>query len=100
MDLAADLRLFYQQPFGCEVTHRPAAGGPPATGLAILDQPGAAIFAGSVIATDLSLRYPAATFPNVQKGDRLTIAGVDYVARESAQPMTDGMENTVTLAKS
>jgi len=98
VDFSADITSFYAD-FGVEATHRPAAGGPPATGKVILDQPGGEIFGGALITTDYTLRFPVATFQDVQKGDRFTLNRTDYVARESAQPLQDGLEATVPLAK-
>lgn len=98
MQFAADLAACYAD-FGVQATHRPAAGGPPAEGLAILDQPGGGIFGGELLTTDYTLRYPTSVFPDVVKGDRFTLNRTDYVARESAQPLQDGLEATVPLAK-
>lgn len=99
MDFADDLPFFYAE-FGVEVTHTPKAGGassPPE--LALHDQPGMTMIGGDILATDHSLRYPLATFPVVRKGDTFLIAGVTYTARENAQPLQDGLEYTVPLAK-
>lgn len=98
MQFAADLAACYAD-FGVQATHRPAAGGPPQEGLVLLDQPGGGIFGGELLTTDYTLRYPASVFPDVVKGDRFTLGHTDYVARESAQPLQDGLECTVPLAR-
>ena len=98
MGFAADLAPFYAD-FGVTATWRPAVGGAPVSGKAILDQPGGSLFGGEVISTDTTLRYPVATFPRVEKGDRFTIDGADYLAREAALAVPDGLEATVPLTK-
>lgn len=98
MDFADDI-LFSYLDFGVQVTHTPKAGGTPASGLAIFDQPGMTIMAGEVLATDLGLRYPTATFPVVRQGDQFLIAGETYTARENHRPTQDGTEHTVPLKK-
>lgn len=98
MDFAADLPLFYAD-FGVEVTHTPKGGGSATSNLALHDQPGLTVLGGDVIATDHGLRYPAASFPFIRKGDSLVVASVSYIARENAQPTRRGDEMTVPLAK-
>lgn len=98
VDFSRSIAAVYRE-FGVQATFRPAAGGPPKDGLVILDQPGGEIFGGALITTDYTLRFPVATFQDVQKGDRFTLNRTDYVARESAQPLQDGLEATVPLAK-
>lgn len=97
MDFSTDLPALYAD-FGVSATHTPAAGGASTTALAILDQPGQAVIGGEILATDYSLRFPAASFPAVKRGDTLEIGGVTYVAREAAQPLLDGLEMIVPLA--
>lgn len=95
----SDLSLAYAD-FGLDVTHTPAVGSP-ATGKALFDQPGTAIIGGEILATDYTIRYPAATFPSVLRGDTFTIGGATYTARESAQPASlQGDEMIVPLARS
>jgi len=99
MDLAADLATLYAD-FGQTVTHHPAAGGGDTVGLAILDEPGTTLIGGEQLATDYGLRYPAATFPSIKRGDTITIGAVTYNAREAAQPIgVDGLEHVVPLAR-
>lgn len=98
MNFAADLPLLYAD-FGVVVTHTPQGGGSPASGRAIFDRPGVVQIGGEMIGTDYALRYPAATFPVVRRGDAFAIGGVGYLARESAQPGLDGLEMHVPLAK-
>lgn len=99
MDFAADLKLFYDG-FAIDATHTSAAGGASRTGKAIFDQPGTALIGGDVLATDYSLRYPAATFPAVKRGDTFRINGATYTARETAQPaVVDGLEHIVPLER-
>lgn len=82
-----------------EVTHRPAAGGPPVVGIALLNQPGRDYFVGALAGTDYALRYPVAAFPSVQKGDRFTIGRTDYLVRDVPQPLADGLEAIAALVK-
>jgi hypothetical protein len=99
MDFTADLPLFYAD-FGQFVTHHPAAGGYDTVGRAILDLPGMVLIGGEQLATDYGLRYPAATFPAVKRGDTFTVGAVVYTAREAAQPIgVDGLEHAVPLAR-
>lgn len=99
MNLAADLAMFYADFPAVDVTYTPTTGTGHA-GRAIFDQPGMTIIGGEVLATDYSLRYPAATFPAVKRGDVFAIGGVSYTARENAQPASvDGLEHIVPLAK-
>ena len=97
MAFPSDVSAFYVD--GESATLRPAAGGAPVTGRVILDQPGANLFNGSVSTTDYTLRYPTATFPRVEVGDRITIGRTDYQVRDVPQPVADGLEATVSLAK-
>lgn len=97
MDFASDLALMYDE-FGLDVVHTPATGSP-AAGRGIFDQPGTLLLGGEILATEFGLRYPAATFPTVRRGDQFTIAGATYVARENPQPTLDGLERTVPLAR-
>ena len=99
MDLSSDLSILYAD-FGVTVTHTPTGGGASAAGLAIFDQPGMTLIGGEVLATDYSLRYPAATFPSVKRGDTFLVGAITYTAREAAQPASvDGLEYIVPLAK-
>lgn len=97
MDFASDLALMYAE-FGVDVLHTPATGAPVA-GRAIFDQPGTALIGGEILATEFGLRYPAATFPAVRRGDRFTISGVNYTVRETPQPTLDGLEYIAPLAR-
>lgn len=98
MDFASDLVLMYAE-FGVDVLHTPAIGAPIA-GRAIFDQPGTALIGGEILATEFALRYPAAVFPAVRRGDQFTVAGANYSARENPQPTLDGLEFIVPLARS
>lgn len=99
LDLSADLATFYAD-FGQTVTHHPAVGGGDTVGQAILDQPGTALIGGEQLATDYGLRYPAATFPSVKRGDTFSVGAVIFTAREAAQPIgVDGLEHVVPLAR-
>lgn len=94
----SDLSPFYAD-FSVAVIHTPLVGSP-STKQAIFDQPGIALIGGEMLATDYSLRYPVATFQDVRRGDQFTIGGLNYTARESAQPASiDGLEHIVPLAK-
>lgn len=98
MDIS-DLAPFYAD-FGLDVTHTPVVGSA-ATGKVLFDQPGTAIIGGEILATDYSIRYPAATFQAVKRGDSFSIGGSTYTARESAQPASiQGDEMIVPLARS
>lgn len=99
MDFAADLPILYAD-HGRYATYQAKAGGPVSTGYVLLDQPGVAVINGDLLATDLSLRFAAASFPNVRKGDTFAFDGATYTARESAQPLLDGLEMTVPVARS
>ncbi len=98
MDLSTDLAAMYAD-FGVSASHTPNAGGQVTTALAILDEPGMDVIGGDVIATDYSLRFPTASFPAVKRMDTFTINGVTFTAREDAQPLQDGLEQIVPLAK-
>lgn len=98
MDFSADLAALYAD-FSVIAAHTPAAGGITIYAEAILDQPGQTIIGGDIIATDYSLRYPAASFPAVHRGDTFLIAGTTYTAREAAQPLLDGLEHIAPLAR-
>lgn len=98
MDFATDLSFFYAD-YGILAHHVPRAGSAPADGLVLFNQPGISLIGSDVIATDLSIQYPATTFPVVRQGDAFTIAGQSYVAREPHQPTADGAEFTVPLKK-
>lgn len=97
MDFSPDLPAYYAD-FGVTTVHTPAGGGSATTALAILDQPGTTLIGGEILATDYTLRYPAASFPAIKRGDTLVIGGVTFTARESAQPLLDGLEHIVPLA--
>lgn len=98
MDLTNDLRIIYADWPAVDVLWEPKTG-QGAVGRAILDQPGTVLLGGEVLATDYGLRYPAGNFPNVKKGDSFTIGASIYIARENAQPVLDGLEHIVPLAK-
>lgn len=98
MDFSDDLAAFYAD-FGVSASHTPNAGGQVTTALAILDEPGTEVIGGDVIATDYSLRFATASFPAVKRLDAFSIGGVTYTAREDAQPLQDGLEQIVPLAK-
>jgi hypothetical protein len=98
MDFAADLPIFYAD-FGQPVTLHRALGGT-VVGRAIFDLPSTMLTGGEVLATDYSLRYPAAMFANVLRGDVFAVAGVNYTVREAPQFSSfDGIEVIVPLAK-
>lgn len=98
MDLSTDIEAMYAD-FGVSASHTPNAGGQVTTALAILDEPGQEVIGGEIIATDYSLRFPTASFPAVKRLDAFTINGVTFTAREDAQPLQDGLEQIVPLAK-
>ncbi len=98
MDFSPDLPALYAD-FGDSTAHTPAGGGATTTALAILDQPGTTLIGGEILATDYTLRYPAASFPAIKRGDSIVISGTTYTARESAQPLLDGLEHIVPLAR-
>lgn len=98
MDFAADLALFYDE-FAVDATHTPNGGGAVTAGKVILDEPGQVVFGGEIVATEFSLRFPAATFPSVRRGDAFAIGSRNFTAREDAQPTLDGLERMVPLAK-
>lgn len=98
MDFSGDLSAFYAD-FGVSVSHTPNAGGQVTTAIAILDEPGQEVIGGDILATDYSLRFPASSFPAVKRGDAFTINGATFTAREDAQPLQDGLERIVPLAK-
>jgi hypothetical protein len=98
MDFTADLPSYYAD-FGADATHTAAVGGAVTAGQVILDQPGQTLIGGEILATDYSLRYPAATFPAVKRGDTFLVGGITYTAREAAQPLLDGLEHIVPLSR-
>lgn len=94
-----DLTPFYAD-LAVDVTHTPQVG-TPVTARALFDRPGTVIVGGEMLATDYSVRYPAATFQSVKRGDQFTIGGALYTARENPQPAAlDGLELIVPLARS
>lgn len=97
MDFTPDLPALYAD-FGVTAAHTPAGGGSTTTARAILDQPGTTVIGGEILATDCTLRYPTASFPAIKRGDSIVIGGTTYTARESAQPLLDGLEHIVPLA--
>lgn len=99
MDFSADLSLFYVE-FSVDVTHTPKLGGASTMFKAFHDQPGMTIIGGDILATDHALRFIDSSVPFVRKGDALMIGGVTYTARENAQQLSDGLESTVSLARS
>lgn len=98
MDFSADLSLFYSD-FTVDVTHTPKLGGASTTFKAFHDQPGMTIIGGDILATDHALRFMDVSVPVVRKGDTFLIGGITYTARENAQPLRDGLELTVPLAR-
>lgn len=99
MDFSADLAIFYAD-FGKAARLTRAAGGAPVDGRVLLDEGGVAVVGGEVLACDLVARHPVATFGQIRRGDQLLIAGKTYTAREHGQPVDDGLEHTVPLARS
>lgn len=100
MNPSSELRLFYSGWPATDVTWTPKNGASK-TERAILDQPSQVILNGEVVATDYGLRYPASNFPNVRKGDSFFVKNVGtFTASEHAQSSVDGLENTVSLARS
>lgn len=98
MDFSADLSRFYAD-FAVDITHTPKAGGASTSLKAFHDQPGLTLIGGDILATDHTLRFPVASLPVVRKGDTFLIGAVTYTARENAQPLVDGLELTVPLAR-
>lgn len=100
MNFANDIPLLYAD-FGLKLTHRPLAGGSSTTDFVIVDKPGLTVLGGDVIASDLSLRYPASRFPLVKRGDVFVNPAnlaESYTAREQAQAATvEGDEYIVPL---
>lgn len=98
MDFAADLPFFYAE-FGVEAVHTNRLGVTSGPELVLFNQPGMMLLSSEVLATDLSIQYPAASFPVVRKDDTFLIAGKTYQARENHQPTEDGVEYIVPLKK-
>jgi len=69
------------------------------TGRAIFNAPGSTILGPDVVALDATLQYPVGSFPGVRRGDRFVIDGATWVARETAEPLQDGLEATVALER-
>lgn len=99
IDFAADLPAMYRALGAVSVAHTPSGGGATTTALALFDQPGQAVIGGDIVATDYSLRYPAASFPAIHRGDAIVVAGITYTVREDAQPTLDGLEMLCPLKR-
>ena len=95
-DFAADSAVFYRD-FGVPTTLTPAAGGPPVSGRAILNAPGAVLFGGAVIADTHSAQYPVADFPDVRVGDRLTVGSTEYAVRNPPLSSASGLDAVALL---
>ena len=99
MDFDDDIQMYFSD-FGVQATLTPQGGGAAVTGQAILDLPGTTVIDGQLFATDYSLRFPIATFPAIQRGDTVVVAGASYTVREGAQMIgVDGLEAIVALSK-
>lgn len=96
---ADDMDVFFDPDLGAlDAVHTPAAGGPPQAGRVILDQPGAEVFGGAVIVDAPSIRYPLAQFPDLRRGDRITIGNTEYTVRDAPMPVADGIEAVASLS--
>lgn len=85
---------------GQSVTHHPAVG-EAVVGMAAFDRPTKEILSGGILGTELSIRYPTATFPGVKRNDTFTIEGQTYTARSAPEALhVDGLEQTVSLKAS
>ena len=98
MDFSPNLAVLYAI-FGTPVEHTPAASGTPKTEKAIYNCPGSTLYGGDALVTEHTLRYPAAAFPPVGRGDKFVINGGAFFAREPAQTIHDGAECVVVLGR-
>lgn len=74
------------------------AGGDAQPVRVLLDEPGSTGLDGMQIRTEPTIRLQAADAPNgVQRGDRFTVAGKTWAARETGVPLLDGAELQVDL---
>jgi hypothetical protein len=74
------------------------AGGDAQPVRVLLDEPGSSGLDGMRMRTEPTLRMQAADAPNgVQRGDRFTVAGKTWAAREASVPVLDGAELQVDL---
>ena len=87
---AEDLSVFLAD-FGLPVVY----GAIQTTG--ILDMPGQTLL-GDVSSNDYGLTYATATMPSLKVGDRLTVGGIAYIAR-NPNPEGDGAFSHAPLTK-
>ena len=79
----------------------PAGGGAGASRQARFRSPTEEALSGQALVTDYSIEYPASAFPapGVKRGDKITVEGVDYTAREDPRKRLDGSVLRVLLKK-
>jgi len=61
--------------------------------------PTSTIEAGNAFATDPAIRYPASVFPDLQRGEILTVGGTQYAVREDPRSELDGSQRFALLSK-
>lgn len=99
MDFAADLPALYAD-FGVPVIHTALSDSSVTSIIGLHDQPGVELLGGEFLATDYTVRFVLADLPaGVRRGDALTVDGVSFTAREASQPLLDGLEHIVPLAR-
>ncbi|WP_119154151.1 head-tail joining protein [Caldimonas tepidiphila] len=100
LDAAAMVDRLYRR-LGTPATHMSAASGIETAVHVILDMGGGdASIAGLMQGDSPSLKLPAAAVTaGVRKGDTFQIGATTWRAREAGQPLRDGAELLVSLAK-
>lgn len=98
MNLSNDLSILYAAWPAATVLWLPR-NGQGDTGRAILNQPGALVFGGSVQITEASLQYPTSSFSSVRQGDQFVVGGVTWSASAPAIPSQDGDESVVPIVR-
>jgi hypothetical protein len=78
----------------------PAGGGAAQSKQVRFRSPTEEALSGQALVTDYSIEYPASAFtPGVKRGDKITVEGVDYAAREDPRKRFDGSVLRVLLKK-
>ena len=94
MPFAEDLSVFFQS---SEFASTATWGG--LTANVIFDSPAQDILGGRGISTEYTAVLPAAEFPDIARGDEVTIAGAVYTLREYPRLLDDGATKQLILSK-
>lgn len=92
--MAEDLSVFFST---AEFAHQATWGAQ--TAAVLLDQPVEDVLGGRAQSSEYEITLPTASFPGINRGDTVIIAGESYQLREKPRLVADGALKSMSVSK-